>query len=199
MRSLLLFYFLSLSLILKGIENRNQEWTVKIYFDVKGGWNSEKSGKGSYELKMLFEGWLFRDNGDYGISYLKELTDEKTYYWRLEKESEGKKTELSNIVKPSFEGGISLRSGGENLILLKISSKDPDFRNIFPSSRGFGIVRKEDDYDMFVVSGSNKISFRDEDLKKEYYKNNEWEWIKRDADCLYYHKVKTLMIIKPNF
>lgn len=199
MRSSLLFLLLSLILILSGIENRNQEWTIKIYFDVKGGWNSREREKGNYELKMLFEGWIFRDNGDYCISYLKELTDEKTYYWRLEKENEGKKIELSNSVKPYFEGGISIRSDGENLILLKISSRNPEFNNIFPSSRGFGMVKNKDDYDMFVVSGSNKISFKDEDLKKEYYKNNEWEWVKKDVDAVYYHKVKTLMIIKPNF
>lgn len=200
MRHILLISIFASTLILWGKENKNQEWVVKIYFDVRGEWNSMEGGKGNYELKMLFEGWLFRDNGDYGISYLKDSVDEKTYYWKLEKLVDGKKMDISDYVRPYFEGGVSVRIGGENLILLRISSKNSDFKMIFPSSKGFGIVKNNDeDYDRFVVSGSNKLSFRDEDLKKEYFKNNEWEWVKKDANSYFYHKVKTLMIIKPNF
>lgn len=181
-------------------DNRNQEWTLKIFFDVKGGWGSFQKEKGNYELKILFEGWLFKDNGDYGISFLKDLREDKTYYWKLEKKEGEKITVLSENIRPNFYGGVSIRNGNENFILLRIcAGKGENLQLVLPSSNGFAIIERNDDYDQFVVSGSNKLSFKDEELKKEFVKKFEWEWKKTIGDSFSYHKVKAFMSIKPNF
>ncbi len=194
-RLILIFLF---SFILYCSDKENQEWILKIFFDVKGGWNFNDGEKGSYELKILFQGWLFRDNGDFGISFTRDSKDGSIYYWKIEKEKDGKKTDLTTIIKPDFKGGVSIRDGNENLILLRIfSSVIFDYPLVFPSSMGFGIIEKTDDYDRFIVSGSNKLSFRDEDLKKEFNKKTEWEWRKTSDRFSSFHKVKTFMVIKP--
>ncbi len=200
MRNLRSFLILASCFILYSSNSTHQEWSLKIFFDVKGGWNFYKCGKGNYELKILFEGWLFRDNGDYGISFLKDLREDKTYYWKVEIEERGKKIDFSENIKPDFEGGISIRNGAENLVLLRISSRALyDYPLAFPSTKGFGIIEKNDDYDRYVVLGSNKLSFKDEDLKKEFFKKTEWEWKKTTDNYFSYHKAKAFIIIKPGF
>lgn len=179
---------------------KNHEWSLRIFFDVKGMWNSSNGKTGNYELKILFEGWLFRDNGDYGISHLKESGEDKIFYWKMEIEKSGKKLDFSENIKPDFEGGISIRNGLENLILLRIHSEAlHNYPLVFPSSKGFEIIEDNNDYDHFIVAGSNKLSFRDEDLKKELIKKTEWEWKKKTLKSFSYHKVKVFMVIKPNF
>ena len=195
LRFILIFFF-----ILYGYERKGHEWNLKVFFDVKGGWSSINGERGNYELKILFEGWLFKDNGDYGISYLKDSVEDKIFYWKGEIERFEKKLDFSREIKPFFKGGISIRNGFENLILLRIYSESlPNYPLVFPSSKGFGIIQENDDYDKFVVSGSNKLSFRDEDIKREFVKNTEWEWKKKTLNYVSYHRVRASMIIKPNF
>ncbi len=200
MRKLRFILILTSFFILYGSDRKNQEWSLRIFFDVKGRWSSINGEMGNYELKILFEGWLFRDNGDYGISYLKDLGEDKIFYWKVEIEELGKKLDFSKEIKPNFEGGISIRNGSENLILLRIHSEVlHNYPLVFPSSMGFGIIEDKNDYDHFIVEGSNKLSFRDEDLKKEFVKKTEWEWKKKTLNSFSYHKVKASMVIKPNF
>ncbi len=200
MKKLRFILILASCFTLYSSDRKNQEWSLRIFFDVKGRWSSINGEIGNYELKILFEGWLFRDNGDYGISYLKDSGEGKIFYWKMEIEEQGKKLDFSKEIKPDFEGGISIRNDFENLILLRIHSEAlHNYPLVFPSSMGFGIIEDKNDYDHFIVEGSNKLSFRDEDLKKEFVKKTEWEWKKKTLNFFSYHKVKTSMVIKPNF
>lgn len=193
---LILFSFFTLY----SSDGKSKQWSLRIFFNVKGMWDSINGGRGNYELKMLFEGWLFRDNGDYGISYVKDSGEDKIFYWRMEIEKSGKTLDLSREIKPYFEGGISIRNDFENLILLRIHSEGlHGYPLVFPSSKGFEIIEGNNDYDRFIVAGSNKLSFRDEDLKKEFTKKTEWEWKKKDLKAFSYHKVKASIVIKPKF
>ncbi|MGQ9618759.1 MAG: hypothetical protein ACUVUG_07365 [Candidatus Aminicenantia bacterium] len=174
-------------------------WSLKIFFDTTGRWLGEDGRKINYELKILFEGWLFKDNGDYGISYLKDYRQNYYFYWKAVEESNGERKDLTENLKPYFDNLVSLRNGYENLILVRILiDRRDDFPGLtFPSSKGFENFEKSYNYGHFLIYGENKISFKDSDLKGVFFVKKEWEWKRVGGKGYCYHKVKTLTVIKP--
>ncbi len=194
-----LFFLTFFSILYSNRENPTQ-WSLRIFFDSHGEWGNVRGEKGNFELKILFEGWLFKDNGDYGISYLKDGMEGKIFYWKATMEKAGEVINLSDSLKPFFDGGISIRMSGENLILVRILVDGGDFSNmILPSSKGFEYVEEFNDYNNYLISGDNKIFFRDGDIKNEYSFKTEWEWKKKQGNLFFFHKVKAFMFIKPSY
>ncbi len=204
MRNNFLIFFVLFFLIFSSILYSNREnptqWSLRIFFDSHGEWWNLRGEKVNFELKILFEGWLFKDNGDYGISYLKNGMKGKIFYWKATMEKAGEVINLSDSLKPFFDGGISIRMSGENLILMRILVDGEDSTNmILPSSKGFEYVERFSDYNNYLISGDNKIFFRDGDIKNEYSFKTEWEWKKKQGNKFSFHKVRAFMFIKPSY